>query len=179
MGALSGEHTVMKEDMRELRFGPYRISIQTLFSRVQMTQNSRHGIFVIRPQQVLCVQTARNGVTAIRILSPNDRLEIDEKIRIFDIRCLRKGPMSSISCGGGVWQIRSATYDDDIENRLIVACMRGGVSHVSISSDCGLLLETSMPFDKELMYGVTCVDSTQNLYACCSFYEHSLYLFSL
>ena len=76
-----------------------------------------------------------------------------------------------------MWQIRSATCGD-VEDRFIAACMRGGVSHISISSDRGLVLEASQPFDKELMYGVTCVDSTLNLYASCSFYEHTLYLFS-
>ena len=130
---------------------------------------------------LVCSGHHEMGVTAIRILkgAPNAIItgSYDERIRMFDIRSLRKGSISSISCGGGVWQIRSATCGD-VENRFVSACMRGGISHVSISSDRGLVLESSQPFDKELMYGVTCVDSTQNLNAGCSFYEHTLYLFS-
>jgi len=134
---------------------------------------------------LICKGHHEMGVTAIRTLkgAPNTIVtgSYDEMIRIFDIRSLRKGPVSSISCGGGVWQIRTAATQNAVENRMIAACMRGGVSVVSVSSDRGLVLESSSPFDKELMYGVTCVNSTgddSDLYASCSFYEHTLYLFS-
>ncbi|KAF7320337.1 WD-REPEATS-REGION domain-containing protein [Mycena kentingensis (nom. inval.)] len=137
-------------------------------------------------QPVLTNKRFDAGVTTIQSSPHSEHLvavgSYDEKVRIFDKRQLLS-PISEINVGGGVWRIKwhpSATRRNDI----LVACMHDGfkVVRLGVTGDGGDIIKR---FDQHesLAYGADwsfadSANGNDTLIASCSFYDHSLHLWS-
>jgi len=131
-----------------------------------------------------CIFTNRShemGVCSMHFSLNKDNIlatgSYDEHVRFWDIRCIRKAPLSCTSVGGGVWRLKWSPHD---KNLLAAACMHNGVSIIDCSesnmnSNCPA---TVVKYSKHtsLAYGVDwCHKSLQHkLLASCSFYDHKL-----
>lgn len=115
------------------------------------------------------------------------RFSYDSTVRLFDTRKPLL-PLTTIDIGGGVWRIKWHPSPDR-KNDLLVACMHGGFKVVEVEQTAHL--KNDMPhqirkhFDRHesLAYGVDWsfhqeAPGEETLIASCSFYDHTLYLWS-
>ena len=125
------------------------------------------------------------GVTSVRTLEQNPSILVtgsyDERVRLFDVRNLRR-PISTAAVDGGVWQLRTVPIPSAPKAvGIAAACMRGGVSVLDLTTS-GLAVRASNAFSNALMYGIEhlgtfAAGSIQMV--SCSFYEHELHFWSV
>ncbi|KAF7306931.1 WD-REPEATS-REGION domain-containing protein [Mycena indigotica] len=102
----------------------------------------------------------------------------DNTVRVFDKRKLL-APFAQVDVGGGAWRVKwhpSSSRKDD----LLVACMHDGFKVVRLAGESGQVIKR---FDQHssLAYGVDwsfAADQGETMIASCSFYDHTLHLWS-
>lgn len=105
----------------------------------------------------------------------------DEKIRIWDSRCIRRNPLSEVETKGGVWRIK---WHRSKKDKMVAACMYGGFDVIDF--DEGFIPAKRTAFNIEegaLAYGVDWVcdegaDSHDTI-ASCTFYNRKLFFGSI
>ncbi|KAI9292840.1 WD40 repeat-like protein [Neoconidiobolus thromboides FSU 785] len=94
----------------------------------------------------------------------------DETVRIFDTRKL-KVPVSEINVDGGVWRVK---WHSTNPSQLIVAAMHDNNNEFSIQNS--FMDHTSIAYGVDWSYNPT---NNQQLIGSVSFYDHSMYLWSI
>ena len=100
----------------------------------------------------------------------------DEKVRVFDVR-QPKTAVSTTEVGGGVWRLR---WHPSKPEQLLAACMHDGFKVLNVdaaTSRSHIVTRFDAHGKDALAYGVDwcqSVDSTEDLIASCSFYDHQL-----
>ncbi|TFK30451.1 WD-40 repeat-containing protein [Coprinopsis marcescibilis] len=106
----------------------------------------------------------------------------DEKVRFFDTRNLQR-PIAELDVGGGVWRVK---WHPSIERQhdMVIACMHDGFKVGQYSNDSQPQIISEFREHESLAYGVDWSFSTNpwangsTTIASCSFYDHSLRVWS-
>ncbi|KAJ7630947.1 WD40-repeat-containing domain protein [Roridomyces roridus] len=121
------------------------------------------------------------GVTTIQSHPHREHIfalgSYDNTVRLFDNR-KPSAPITQVDVGGGAWRVKwhpSASRKDD----LLVACMHDGFKIVSFNDEGGQI-QKRFDAHESLAYGVdwSFAEGNETLVASCSFYDHSLHLWS-
>lgn len=112
----------------------------------------------------------------------------DGTVRVFDTRKLPL-PLTTMDVGGGAWRVKWHPSPDR-KNDLLVACMHSGFKIIDIGQTAHLM-QNDLPhgvrkqFDRHesLAYGADWsfhqeTRGEETLIASCSFYDHTLYLWT-
>ncbi len=102
----------------------------------------------------------------------------NEVLSLWDIRTLKR-PIQELSLGGGVWRIRWCHAQTDL---VALACMHGGFKIADLNKN---KIMSSYNGHYSLAYGIDwyrtgrVVGDSGLVLASCSFYDHSLHLWTL
>ncbi|KAG7099218.1 hypothetical protein E1B28_001085 [Marasmius oreades] len=103
----------------------------------------------------------------------------DSRVRLLDVR-QPQTPLMEVDVGGGAWRVK---WHPSHKNDLLVACMHDGFKVVHFDSD-KYSAHVSKRYDdhESLAYGADWSfkpgNNGESVIASCSFYDHSLHLWS-
>lgn len=98
----------------------------------------------------------------------------DEYVRIWDLRNIRRLPLSEIHVGGGVWRIK---WHASTQNIMLTACMFGGFNVIDFRNAASPIVSHSFnTAEGSLAYGADWVSSRNrdDIVASCTFYDRKL-----